>query len=507
MKKLLSVFLAVIMIFSCCTLAVNALYLETATEVKYLNNVKESELSKSDVKISSSNIYDALGIVNSVSLSSLNGSSFIETITKVNTEESEYAQVLDKEDKPALDVFGDPIYSKIITDKQLTVLGMPLGSIFGQREPFLWDNLTAHPKDYPNPDPTKIITDISKSDINLLVANINMLMLRMLKSIYTGYRFFTDENAVSLINIIGNILDPDFKAVSGRVFTDKEYDRIVTVTDSSGNSRELGSADEEIFFERVSDLSGLSATIQANWIDYGATRSNYKVLTKLLGVSDGVLLESEYMSGTKVGGAILSCAYTKIMGEGPINYFLSVFKPLTKTYNSIYITPIKLLFSLKSTMISEEEFATIPGLLNLIFNDNNEMDGYQFAPMPVDRLATADADSSEFNLILLIYLNVNTLYKNNRVEIDTFLNRLSEFGKKYNCVSHAEELRRVIVRLTGDIDYAFYEFSNLTIDNIEAKPSEFYGNIKDSIAKMITRIVDWFRMWFDIFLGNREFGQ
>ncbi|MBR3947836.1 MAG: hypothetical protein IKJ70_00330 [Clostridia bacterium] len=507
MKKLLSVFLAIIMIFSCCTIAVNALYLETVTEVSYLNNAKESEISKEDDPIATSGIYDALGITNSVSLQSLDGPEFIEAITKVNPTDGEYVQVLGEDGVPLVDMFGEPIYSKTSHKKQLTVLGMPLASIFGQREPFLWDNLTAHPDDFPKGDPNEIITDISKSDINLLVANTNMLMLRMLKRIYSGYRFYTDKNAVSLINTIGKVLDPNFATVSGNVFTNKEYDRIVTIENSAGAQYDTGSADETIFFERVSDLSGLSSCIQANWIDYGATRSNFKTLIKLFGVTEGVLLERDYMSGTKVGAAILSCAYSRIMGEGPINYFLSVFKPLTKTYNTTYITPIKLLFSLKKNVITDEEFATIPGLLNLIFNDGNEDKGYQFAPMPVDRLATADADSSEFNLILLIYLNVNTLYKNNKIETDKFISKLTEFAKEYDCVSLARELKNVIVRITGNIDYAFFEFADLTIDTIEGKPGEFFGNFKDSVAKMITRIVDWFRMWFDIFLGNRDFGQ
>ena len=518
MRKLLSVLLAVIMIFSCCTLAVNALYLETATEVEYLNNAKETESYKSDKKISKSNIYEALGIEDAkISISSLDGDDFIEVVTTVKEKEDGYVQVLNANGVPLLDMFGDPLYSKTYTKKQLTVLGMPLASIYGQRVPFLWNNLTAHPGDYMqtdmylNSETKEIISEISKSDINLLVANINMLMLRMLKSAYSGYRFYTDENAIKLINFIGKVLDADFREVTvDRVFNDLEYDRTVTITNSDGVSLDVRSADEEIFFERVSDLSGLSGCIQASWIDYGATISNYKPLLRIFGVTEGTLLESEYMSGTKVGAAILSCAYTRIMGEGPINYFLSVFKPLTKAYKTMYLTPLKLLFQSKLNTIanpmSDEEFATIPGLLNLMFNDNKD-DGYQFAPMPEDRLATADSDASEFNLILLVYFNVNTLYRNNGVEVNYMLSALSEFGKKYNCVAYAEEARSVFTYLTGDIDYAFYGFSNLMTDNLEAKPSEFASNIRESINRMIKKISDWFQMWIDIFTGNREFGQ
>ncbi|MBQ5906118.1 MAG: hypothetical protein IIW88_09655, partial [Clostridia bacterium] len=74
MKKLLSLLLAVIMIFSCCTAAANALYLETVTEKEYVDNLLETVKTTEHSAIT----------YKSLNLGGLVGQDFIDAVTKID---------------------------------------------------------------------------------------------------------------------------------------------------------------------------------------------------------------------------------------------------------------------------------------------------------------------------------------------------------------------------------------------------------------------------------------
>lgn len=527
MKKLLSVFLAVIMIFSCCTLAVNALYFETSVETKYADNLKPTEkaadfknIAYSEI-IGNNGLYAVDEIQNLYGVSALNelvGKDFIEVVSAVKSttsEKNETVEIKDKNGKPT----GNYITytSTTVTNKQLEILGVPVSFVYGDpTSSFFWKNLTAHPEyqemkldenDKPIP-----LADISKADISLLFGDVNMFLLRILKSLYSDYRFYTDENAVKCINFIGKLFYPNFSeyTTGSSIFEFRDY-----VYTQNGASY----ADEDIFFQKVSDLSGLSDLIQVNWVDYGEARSKFKPLLSLLGVAEGELLESEYLRGDKIGPAILKAVFTKIMAEGPLTYFLNIFEPLSKTYLIYYYDAIKLLFSQKEHLITQEELRTLTGLLNLIFNDNNRSntDKFQFAPLPESKLAMIN-DKSEFYLVLLIYLNLNSNYLSNRVAINNLKVSVSNSRIPNNETVNASgkktpgfktRLIGIINGITSDhLEKIFYDgtLDSLTVENIANKPSEFFGNVKEAIARMVKKIADWFQMWIDIFTGKLEFG-
>ena len=108
MKKLLSVFLAVIMIFSCCTLAVNALYLENSIETTYVDDLKPKE-SLSNVKgityegiIGENGLFteeEFRGRYNKQAISELSGNDFIDALSYVKTKSEDKTETVALKDK------------------------------------------------------------------------------------------------------------------------------------------------------------------------------------------------------------------------------------------------------------------------------------------------------------------------------------------------------------------------------------------------------------------------
>lgn len=503
MKKLLSLFLAVVMIFSCTTLAVNALHIETVTEKVYEDNLLDTVTQTT---------YKDITYADIPGLNSFEGEDFIEVITRVTSNSTTYVETNELKDtigRPVKDEDGKVITKNYnVTDtktKQFELLGIPVNFIYNNDGPLFWGNLTAHPG-------IEAEIDITKSDITLLFGNVNMYLLKVMKSLYSDFRFYTDANAVKCINFIGNLFYPNFTEISkgSRIFVDKEY---------IYNKNGVNYADEDIFFERVAELSGLVDLIQVNWVEYGDARANFKPLLLLLGVTEETLLPSEYYRGDRIATEILRCAFTKIMGEGPVAYFVRILESLTKAYHLYYYNAIKLLFTQKAHYYEESDLKTLSGLLNLIVNNNDkDINKFQFAPLPEKRLAITN-DMSEFYLILLMYMNLNANYRNNRSVIENFkqdIRNSSVISGKVktdedgNAIpSDKSRIISIIDGVTGDsLEKVFYDetLTNLMVENITGKPDEYLGNIGEAIARMVKKIADWFQMWIDIFTGKLEFG-
>ncbi|MBQ1994861.1 MAG: hypothetical protein II237_01565 [Clostridia bacterium] len=577
MKKLLSLLLAVIMIFSCCTAAANALYLETVTEKEYVDNLLETVKTTEHSAIT----YESLN------LGGLVGQDFIDAVTKIDATAANGVDNLiytDSIGRPILDPDENPIYKdykyveKVTSKKE--VLGIPLDFVYNNRGPLFTDNITANPNLKTVIDEIKVNTrnrkfaaslealadlevmlgiddapvgeeeeavrelrrladnirlnleekkidpviedvdtirgklDIKTADITLLFGNVNMFLLRMMKSRYSDFRFYTQKNAVKCINYIGNLFYRNFNNLPENfpLFTNNDY-----VYSKDGKDY----VDEDVFFQRVAEHSKLIDLIQTNWVDYGDARANYKVLLNLIGITDEYLLPSEYYRGDKIAPAILKVLFTRIMGEGPLAVVTGLLDSLSKAYLIEYYTPIKLLFSQKAGLISEEELKTLDGLLNLIINDNDKgnLNKFQFAPLPEARLAIAE-NKSEFYLTLLIYFNLNAHYLNNENVIDNFVlkyitnngsisgeDTVDEEGK--TVYSDKRRLENIINGICGDNIGAIFTditLAELMMENILGKPEEFKSNIGEAIARMIKKIADWFQMWIDIFTGKLEFG-
>lgn len=576
MKKLLSLLLAVIMIFSCSLTAANALYSETATEKEYTDNALESvkTVEHSDIT------YDSLN------LSGLYGDDFIKEITKIKpgvaTGVDEFLYT-DSIGRPILDGNKNPIYKQYpYTEKttvQNEVLGIPFDFLYNNRGALFTDNITANPnlktvldeiksharnnrfakalealnkleamlgvdtaaaadepeqlrtfrrltaemrEDLQNKEIGRVndnistirnTLDIDSSDVTLLFGNVNMFLLRMLKSRYSDFRFYTQKNAVMSINFLGNLFYRDFDDVPADIQLFGNNDYIY-----SKNGKDY--VDEDIFFQKVAEYSGLIDLIQVNWVDYGDARANYRPLLLLIGVTEDYLLQSEYYRGDKIAPAILKAAFTRIMGEGPLAYFTSILDSFSRAYLIEYYTPIKLLFKQKEGYISDGELKTLDGLLNLIFNDNKkDLNKIQFAPLPQARLANAE-NKSEFYLNLLIYFNLNANYLNNRNVIDNFVlkkitnngsisgtNKVQEDGTVI--YSDKTRLQNIINGVCGDsLESVFTDptLAELMMENIVGKPDEMLNNIGEAFARIIKKIADWFQMWIDIFTGKLEFG-
>lgn len=472
MKRLLSIFLAVAMILTCCLGSVGAVYTDKSSETKYL--VYED-----------GNYYTVNGEQQTITLP------------------GKYTYV----DNTAYDGMD---YINYLIENKVEVLGIPIDYLYNSKSTtFFWKELTTY-SNVVNAEGLPV--DIAKSDIALAVGNINTYILRILKSNYSDFRMYTDANAVALINLFGKLFYPNFNEVKvTKVFKDSDY-----IYTQNG----VAYADEDVFYQTVAEMSGLSNLIQINWVDRGHA-VDFKPLLSLLGVAEGTLLESEYFRGDKIAPKLLESAFLKILSEGPINYFVNVLVGLSDAYQLYYYNAIAALFSqkLNSNYISEDELKTLDGLLNLIFNDNrNDPMKFQFAPLPELKLTNA-ADITEYYLYLFIYCNINAHYKNNATVIGNFKQDVQNSslisGETTTAedgtviASDKERVIQIIDMITGnDIEKMFYEelLADLTTENFDNKFDEYKNNIKESLARMVKWIADWLQMWIKIFTGELEFG-
>ncbi len=475
MKKVLSLLLAVVMIFSCFGGVVNAAYFEKEGTV-----VDEQGISQPGL------VYNPYEYKNEVYAS---GDEYIESLINDNVE--------------VLGVSVDYLYNN-------------RGSIF------FWDRVTAYTE--------KEEDDIGKADISVAIGNVNMYLSRIFKALYSDFRLYSNKSAIKLINLLGNLFNPSFPNLKSdyEVFTHDDY----LYTDSKTG---LSYTDDETFFTKVADLSGLSALIQKNWIE-NESNTSYRNVISLFNLHENSLLPSEYYRGDRIACVILETIFTKVYAEGPITYFVEILQRLSKAYLTHYYESIVDLFAMKISAgyTSEEELKSLTGLFNLMFNDNgNVKDGnprLYFAPLPEARLTLA-ADETEYYLYLMIYLNINAHYTQRnedgrvgdngaffseliesiRTNPDLVNNRQDPGG---NVVASDKDRLIKLVNYFFDLNGAHIEqlfaddlVAGLTTENLNNKFEEYKDNIKEALERLLKRIADWFEMWMKIFNGEIDFGE
>ncbi len=522
MKRVLSVLLAVLIVTSCCMSGVSALYYETVKETDYIYMETPSfGTVYSDRKTDVITTYVNRDYPDG--LESLSDMNFIDAIIDYNIEEEKNVIM----EFPVLDGYGRETGEKyneiaeITTTKQMELFGVPIRELYYEKSGiFFWKNLTSYSNMI---DSEGNPIDIVKADISLTQGNINLFLLRILKSLYSEYRLYTDKNAVSIINFIGKLFFTNFRTLPAgtKVFSEADY---ISKDKQTG----VQYADEDVFFKTVAEKSGLSQLVQINWVDRGST-VDFRPLLSLLGVVVDELLDRDFKNGSTLATEILRAFFTKVLSEGPVNYAVNILKGLSDAYLLYYYKPIAALFAqkLNTGYISEAELGTISGLLNLIFNDNNyikEYDTYgniiaerraaygeydankfQFAPLPEWKLTNA-SDDAEYTLYLLMYCNINAHYRNNESLIN---NAKQKISSNKDIKEYKDRLNTIIDMIAGDdIERKLLEFSlsDILTDNLEDKPDEIYLNLKESLARFLRRIAEWFEMWMKIFTGELEFG-
>ncbi len=183
-----------------------------------------------------------------------------------------------------------------------------------------------------------------KGVFGLMRANSNNQLAKAVQNIWgDGGLFKTPQiataNAKKIANFIGNLINPNFSDLvikSGEnIFKDEK--RIT----------------KEIFFEKVTVLSGLDLVLQAKWCNAKAFDVKKVMAAFGVNVKDDVIYDSELTQGKKMGRRILTDIYTEFCLD-PMGYVMNLFQLFCKNYTSLYRLAFEELLSVKFLSVMTE---------------------------------------------------------------------------------------------------------------------------------------------------------
>lgn len=382
-------------------------------------------------------------------------------------------------------------YNGLMAQKNTLVYGYSVDDLYNGTGPVDWSMLdVSYVADGQN-------VRLDKGSFALAKADVNSYLKRILNHLFAGERMFTEYYATKLTNFVGNIINPDY--------VNKEVK-----FPSSENPN------EDDFFEIVSDESGLSALIQANWCDRGV---NFKSFLNVFGVAVEGIPDNRFEKGYAMGTVILKSAVRKFLEDGPVNFVFDLLQKFSRSLNEKdFSRAVNALMSYKmnSYGIDAEQMKTVEGVyyaaLGNIFD-------YRLINFPTSRVAAA-ADMTELQLFLLMYFAINYKYVNaaegvnNTAIIDGLSAKFNKFNFDgvYNN-SELQVIRAYVAKfidcgLKGNITFdSLTSINSLNKENMDQIDDDIWLSIKNSFTKILRKIADYFNYLIKLFSGEIKFGE
>ena len=206
---------------------------------------------------------------------------------------------------------------------------------------------------------------------------------------------FTLSNFITITNFIGRVIDPYY-------------------VDLTPSSVDVPYKSEKDFYNSVVEKSGLREAMENNWCN--SRTLNYRAILDVLGFDyedEDMLGESKIYNATRVSRTLVRSVITRIIQQGPVDYLLGVMGKMIPYY-SAYAAPVKALFNsqIVAGRIKSSELESFEGLLNLFLNRNNPEDTtkLQIFNLPVEKIKTAVnvdvVDKTNLFMIMLLYFNL-----------------------------------------------------------------------------------------------------
>lgn len=388
------------------------------------------------------------------------------------------------------------------TASNVYMFGLSIDFLYNSDEKLLWAKLPACEDPYcteckksfkADSVPDKKCPDCGKAlkintiynDMALACGNLNFCLKKIFNKYYEGNKLYTEENATKICNIIGHLLFTNY--------TDQNIGFDIPLVEDNEDNVNL-------FYDTIAEKSGLKELIQRNWCNVPSL--NYKPLLYTLGVNfeDFPAPDRDIYDAKYVSRILLNSIVSSIMKIGPVNYLLDVIWAFSRTYAIFLYEPVKALFNVKisSGLIQEDELKTFKGLLNLIFNDNNDKDTskLQFVTPPVRRFANS-TDTTELFLYVIIYLNLVGKNGNNPTVVSGFkdsinANSMFEDSDKKYLVSIVDGL------FCGNLSELVPMLANYFVENI----SDLKDSMWQKFVKMIKNLIKNFIGVFDKIYKN-----
>ena len=336
-------------------------------------------------------------------------------------------------------------------------MGLSIDYMYNSKDPIYWPSLS-----------------VSRSDLALVYGNLNTYLLRMKKEKLNDYRFYTNEKATKICNILGHLYDPNFKDIT------ISFDNNPTTSD--------------IFYRTVCERSGLTEWIQKQWIDpIGDTY--YVALCTTLGMRlDDLPAPERDIKNAALVAPLLVKTIVEYKASGPFAHLIEILHIFTRTYN-YYLSKAVVPFFQKyidAGKTTKDELMTFKGLLNTISNGNGTKAGRLECITPPSYRFAKTTDEVENFLYLMIYCNLLGAFKNNKSVVQAYK---ASVDANANFDATQKERIKAIVGMMFEGKFAEAEptLSNISQEIISNVPN----NLKNMLLGFFGRFLDGFYSFFD----------
>lgn len=343
---------------------------------------------------------------------------------------------------------------------------------------------------------------LGKGELSLIRANTNLYLKRVISNYWGGGRFYTNKNIVTITNFIGTLINPHFNLLPEGY---RPIDDNVSL-------------DAYTFFGKIVELSGLGALLDSNWCRQPGM--DFIPLMGALGVHTDTLLKGEKTEGYFVGRRLLTDMFSEFFAS-PLTYILGVVWSFSKEYSTTYQDAFRALFSMRFSQMgnqySEEELSTMTGAFNFLSDVVDSVmnkvkgspmgDNIVFGKIPAMSFASA-VDHDELFLMVLCYLDINRVYKNNELVLENMWINFENAAKGTLTSDEMTTIKSFYENfVTGGLTMKIFlkdmleDVTNVNIGQIE---NDFMNSIKVSISNLLKKLVDAIDNFVRIILGEKD---
>lgn len=344
---------------------------------------------------------------------------------------------------------------------------------------------------------------VSKTNVGTLWGEMNTFITSYLVKKYTrDEKLCTSKNATGIANFIGHLLNPGFqdKTINYSTAYVIRKSFCQDVSNASGLTDAIANG-----WLTLNTVNGKTAYEPKKGVDY------HPLLISALGVpiynKDGSggsmeLFEyfttpsKEYLNPSELGGYIVKSVIENAISEGPIQYLLNVIKRFANGYtidlynavSALLVGKINAGYVTKEALYSDD----FDVLLNTLFNDNKASDTskMQFIPFPTFYFKKTNDTTDQF-MLLMTYTNLLGKHQKN----------LSVVSKLKSIIDSNSELSSVDKRCTkimvdgmfsGDLSALANGMSEISKENFERVPNTWGWNFKNFFARFWKTIANFF---------------
>ena len=352
---------------------------------------------------------------------------------------------------------------------------------------------------------------VSHTDLGTLWGEMNTYMVSFLKPNYTNTdRMCTGSHATGICNLIGRLLNPNFQTQNIN-FSTSNY--------SNGTRDYVMKKDFYMTISNRSGLTELISKywlrqVTVNGVTSYDRKINYlPLLISVLGVplynDDGSSTSwgdmeyyfdtpsKEYKIPAELGGFIIKSVIENAINDGPIQYLLNALQTFIKNYTLVDGDVYKAVCALLTDKINAnyataEQLKNFGVLFNTLSNNNSRSDRshLQLVAFPAYRFSKSK-DNTEAFLYLMAYLNLVGKHLYNTNVVNGYKSKINS-SSEINGTKKKHLNMMIDAMFFGDLTELAKNMRDISQDNLNNVGNNWLWNFGDFYARLINAIAAFF---------------